>query len=371
MSGVWLASAAAACAYAALMGFFLYWWRRLPPVHPVSTGDVRFSVVVAFRNEAHRIAYLLEALKKLRYPTESYEVIFVDDHSTDGTAAVIEAQGRGIPYRVLSLPPGRMGKKAALTHGIRNARHPVIALTDADCGPGPQWLDMLAGCFSRSRPPVLVSGPIRLEAAHLPGKVLALEQWGLVGIGAASMTAGRLTMVNGGNMAFLRSAFEAVNGYAGIDHFAAGDDELLAHRLASQGPVCFAATPEATVSTLPPATFRQWWHQRLRWAAASAHYENGFAKAVSLATAALHILTAASVTAALLGHGWAPALTLLGGKALAEVPFLYAVTRKMGAAGLLKYYPPGAVYYLVYVPLITIRAIFGPKSYRWKGRKAR
>ncbi len=361
----------AGAGYAALMGYFRYWWRRIPPPPSAAAHPVRFSVVVACRNEAQRIPPLLEALAQLDYPARDFEVVFVDDHSSDATARLIRSHAGKFPLRLLALPSGQSGKKAAVTYGVAHARHPLIVLTDADCIPHPQWLRTLAAYFSTAPLPALVAGPIRLRAGGLTGKILALEQWGLVGVGAASMRAGHPTMVNGGNMAFPRAAFDAVGGYARIDHFAAGDDELLAHRLAGCGPTHFAACPETVVATPAPATPARWWQQRRRWAAATAHYNRAFARYLSMGTAVFHVFMLASFAAALPTGQWLPPVLLAAGKVIGEVPFLYAVMRRWGAASLLKYYPLGFIYYLIYVPLITFHAIFGPKSYRWKGRKVR
>ncbi|MDE0965343.1 MAG: glycosyltransferase, partial [Candidatus Latescibacteria bacterium] len=91
------------------------------------------SVVVAARNEAERIAGCLSVLLVQDYPHKQYEVIVVDDGSTDDTAGIIgEHLDSPVSVRLLQTE-GLGSKKAALSLGIAEAKGDVILSTDADC----------------------------------------------------------------------------------------------------------------------------------------------------------------------------------------------------------------------------------------------
>src|ERR1041384_5139232 len=92
------------------------------------------SVIVPVWNDAERLGHCLHALEKQTYPAESYEVIVVDNGSTDSVACLVAAYGRA---RLVS--EQRPGSYAARNTGLNLARGQVIAFTDADCLPAPDW----------------------------------------------------------------------------------------------------------------------------------------------------------------------------------------------------------------------------------------
>lgn len=97
------------------------------------------TIVVAVYNGASTIEACVSSLLALRFPREDYEIIVVDNGSTDGTRAVLARLGDEV--RILDEPT--RGASAARNRGIRQARGSVIAFTDADCTVEPGWLAAL------------------------------------------------------------------------------------------------------------------------------------------------------------------------------------------------------------------------------------
>src|ERR1700722_437712 len=102
----------------------------------------RGSVVIAVRNSAPSLEICLEALRKQTYPREAFEVIVVDNDSTDDIAGV----QRRFP-EVRWFRDGGAGWPAARNHGLRQARGEIFASTDGDCVPDPQWLERGVAAF--------------------------------------------------------------------------------------------------------------------------------------------------------------------------------------------------------------------------------
>src|SRR5215213_8473145 len=76
--------------YAGLFYYYLKGWHAADIVLQ-KTSDLKFiSVVVAARNEEHNISFLLDALTSQTYPAQFFEIIVVDDFSTDDTAAIVK-----------------------------------------------------------------------------------------------------------------------------------------------------------------------------------------------------------------------------------------------------------------------------------------
>ena len=143
------------CALAYLLGacWFVAGMRRsarsayaAQPAHAARVRSV--SVVVAARDEAAHIASCLRALLAQDYSRELYEIIVVDDGSTDGTGHIVrEFSGGSASVRLLRTE-GPGSKKAALSLGIARAQGEVILTTDADCEVAPGWIRGMVSHFA-------------------------------------------------------------------------------------------------------------------------------------------------------------------------------------------------------------------------------
>lgn len=122
---------------------------------------VRVSVVVPAYNAERTIDRAILAILDQDYPAERYELIVVDNTSTDRTPAIL---ARFAP-RARSLREGRRGASAARNSGIRAARYPFIAFTDADCIPDRSWLRELVAAATGPLAADFVGGRI---VAHAP-----------------------------------------------------------------------------------------------------------------------------------------------------------------------------------------------------------
>ena len=117
----------------------------------------RVSVVIPARDEAARIGPVFRALSG---NPDVHEVLVVDDHSTDVTAAVAAKHGaRVLPAP--SLPPGGVGKPWALQHGLEQATGDVVVTLDADVLPDPGLIRALAAALAGQPERTLLTGTVR------------------------------------------------------------------------------------------------------------------------------------------------------------------------------------------------------------------
>jgi GT2 family glycosyltransferase len=117
------------------------------------------SVVVPTHNRAARLERLLGALREQTAGPEEFEVIVVDDGSSDGTSEVIERALADGALRVRSVPrTDSGGPAAARNQGWQVASGELIAFVDDDCEPAPHWLDRLLAA-SREHPGKILAGP--------------------------------------------------------------------------------------------------------------------------------------------------------------------------------------------------------------------
>jgi cellulose synthase/poly-beta-1,6-N-acetylglucosamine synthase-like glycosyltransferase len=337
-------------------------WQALPPV----------TVVVPARNEAAHLATCLQALLAQDYPRDLLEVILVNDHSTDATRQIALVLAQKDPrLRVLDLPGTvqQAHKKAALTLGIEAARGEIILQTDADCHMGVHWVNRMVRHFAPDT--ALVAGPVRLQAGpHWLEELQALESIGLIAIGAGSLAAGHPNMCNGANLAYRRSAFQAVDGFAGIEEVASGDDELLLQKMArlpGQG-LRFAKCRDAIVTTAALPTWPALRAQRLRWVSKARAYLNRRVNVVQLISYLAFLGFPVLLGLAL----WDPTYWRLLGelillKVAADALLMYQAAKFFHTFPLLKRLP---LLELLYTPYVLWVGLAGNlvKQYSWKGR---
>jgi GT2 family glycosyltransferase len=215
----------------------------------------RVSVVVCSRDGASTLRECCQGLLALDYP--DYEVIVVDDGSTDATASIAADYG----FRVISTE--NRGLSSARNTGWRAASGEIVAYLDDDAAPDPDWLKYLAVAFREGGyagvggpniPPPGAS-PVAACVAHAPGNpnhVLLSDR--------------EAEHIPGCNCAFRRDSLEAVGGFD--PHFrVAGDDVDVCWRIRERGwKIGFS--PAAMV-----------WHRRRDSVAAYWHQQRGYGRA--------------------------------------------------------------------------------------------
>jgi hypothetical protein len=199
---------------------------------------------------------------------------------------------------------------------------------------------------------------------------MGLEFAGLVGVGAASIGRAAPTMCNGANLAYRRDAFAAVQGFAGNEHVASGDDEFLLHKLhaAFPGSIRFLKTPPAIVRTAGPPTLRALLAQRVRWASKWRHYQQNAPQRLALLVLGANVSLFAGLLLVFANPRlwpWTLAAWVL--KLLADAWFLTPVLNFFGRRRWLSYI---GLLQLAYAPYALLTGLLGLRGeYVWKGRK--
>ena len=268
-------------AYGAFTLLITYLWSKIRVAlpSPVVLND-KITVIVPVRNEEINIENLLRDLSRQNYPSELFEVLIMDDHSTDQTAHIVSRfiQNSDIHIRLITLhdDASKSPKKRAIEKGITESTGNLIITTDGDCRLGLNWLSAFASHYSATRSK-LISGPVTFTKENqVTDHLQSVEFASLIGSGAASMEAGYPSMCNGANLMYEKSAFFEVGGFEGVDHLASGDDEFLMHKIAAKFPgrVSFLKNKNAIVCTHAHDNWISFFNQRKRWASKWKHYQN-------------------------------------------------------------------------------------------------
>ena len=135
--------------------------------HRIETPEF-VSVVVPVWNDALRLKTCLGALANQDYPADRYEVIVVDNGSSDDPASVVA----GFPEMQLLREP-RPASDAARNAGLEAARGPILAFTDSDCIPCPDWIRCGVDALGRLARPGLIAGRIDVTVPDVTHASLA------------------------------------------------------------------------------------------------------------------------------------------------------------------------------------------------------
>lgn len=360
--------------YALLIFFYRNAWNRLNEYIVSLDNDNHFlSVIVPTRNEEKNISSLLSALSQQTYPDKFFEIIVVDDFSTDGTAEVV--RNLSIENLVLIQPgvlPELSSKKRSIEAGISVAKGEIIITTDADCVPTNHWLETINNCFVK-KDASFIAAPVKFSHDKSIFQIFqSLDFLTLQGITAASVSANFHTMCNGANLAYKKEAFQNVNGFEGIDKIASGDDMLLMYKIWKQNPtkVSYLKSRDAIVTTQPVPGWNEFFMQRRRWASKTLVYDDYRIVFVLAFVYLLNCLFVALIVASFFNSFcWWYVLGFWIIKTLIELPFVYSVAKFYNEQKLVKFLFLFQPLHIFYTVVVGITSQFG--KYEWKGRKTK
>jgi biofilm PGA synthesis N-glycosyltransferase PgaC len=349
-----------------------YWlaWKSIPGyVASPSSLQTKISVIIPARNEEKNIGQLLQALQEQTYPSILFEIIVVDDHSTDATASIVKQYPT---VKLLQLKEEHINsyKKKAIETGIAAASGELIVTTDADCIPSREWLKTIAS-FHEKNNSVFIAAPVVMDCNSSVLQVFqAMDFMVLQGITGAAVNKKKLSMCNGANLGYDRKTFYAVGGFKEIDNIASGDDMLLMHKIWKKHPdkVHYLKSKETIVSTQPMKTWKDFFNQRIRWASKARHYGD---KRIILVLLLVYLFNLSFLALAIAGFFCHQYWLYLAGlwlvKTIIEFPFVYSVSLFFGKQSLMKYFFLFQPLHIFYTIVSGLFGQFG--KYEWKGRR--
>ncbi len=369
-------------AYGILIIYYHRAWNATPVYDPKLPGQdfpaTKISIIIPVRNEENNLTRCIDSLSLQTYPKELYELILIDDHSTDRTWEIMT----GLAGNELKITPIRLPavtdaagqikayKKLAIETGIQMSGGDLIITTDADCHFDPEWLQTISR-FYTSTQAAFIAAPVKINATEsLLSVFQTLDFITLQGITGASVFKQIHSMCNGANLAYEKKIFYEVDGFRDIDHIPSGDDMFLMHKIYTKYPrrVFFLKNEHAIVSTQPETTWRGFINQRIRWASKADKYDD------KRITRVLVLVYAVNLSFLLLfiasfwnGRYLLVGLILLLLKTGIEYPFVSSVAGFFKQRKLMIYFPFFQPLHIVYTIVTGWLGKFG--SYRWKDRK--
>ena len=338
-----------------------------------SKPETFFSIVVPFRNEVQNLPELLESFRKLNYPIDLFELILVDDFSTDASVKMIyDWRMQNGSFQVTLLENIKISgspKKDAIARAIPIVKDNWVVTTDADCILTEKWLltldnyiqnndvSMVAGSVSYANCRSFLHHFQQLDLTSLQGAT----------IGSFGMELG--FMCNGANFAYKKSLFQQLGGFGGNNKIASGDDVFLLQKAVAKFPeeVHYLKSNTNIVHTKPLDSWRNLFHQRIRWASKTGSYQSVFGKDLAIIVFSENAFCLLAFTFCLFGKmGWLQFGILFAIKFLVDT-ILLSKTNRFLTGKRVRYLVLASLVYPFFSVAVALYAMVG--SYEWKGRR--
>lgn len=355
------------------------------------------SVLVPAFDEEITIRRTIAALLRLDYP--SFEIVVVNDGSTDGTADSVRSFMHSDRVRLVDKEENE-GKAMALNDGVPACAGEIILCLDSDVVPDPQLLRKMVPHFASPRVGAVTGNPRVVNRGSLLRDLQMLEFTSIISVQRrAQRIWGRVLTASGAAVAIRKEAMRAVGGFA--PSMATEDIDITWKLQSAFWDVRYE--PSAIVGMEVPPTLGELWKQRRRWARGLAQVLRAHARGLmhwkqrrmwpvfveacmSIAWAYTFVLISIYwVISAIVGHeplGASPIPNVWGmiiATACLTQLFTGALMDRRYDKGLLRYFPVAIFYPLIYWMLMSlITAIYTvdgllrkpPQVQRWKIRRA-
>ena len=233
----------------------------------------KISVLICAHNEEEYIEQCIKSYQSQEYP--NYEIIVVNDRSTDCTRNLLNQWGDGLKIvDIKTVDKGISPKKNALTKGFNIATGEFVFLTDADCVASSSYLlQNIVEHIKEDTELVLGFSPYRVKKGWL-NKLIQFDTY-FTAIQYLSFALKREAYMGvGRNLLIKRDAFFRVNGFNGFENVLAGDDDIIVQKIANRKNVEICLKQESFVVSEPEKKWLNWFNQKRRHLSVGVKYKN-------------------------------------------------------------------------------------------------
>jgi glycosyltransferase involved in cell wall biosynthesis len=319
--------------------------------HPV-------SVIICARDEDENLARNLPGVLLQSYPS-TFEVVAVNDNSLDDSKYILqELKKKFKSLNVVELTQEAVhisGKKYPLSIGIREAKHEVLLLTDADCVPASEnWIEKMQNGYDENIEIVIGYGAYHKKKGLL-NKLIRFETFHTALQYLSYALAGIPYMGVGRNLSYKKSLFFKKKGFSSINHIPSGDDDLFINKSATKKNTAVVIDPDAITRSIPKTTWGGWLRQKSR------HYTTAkFYKPKHKFLLGLYFITQfifyPFLAASLIFYDWRYVLAVFGIRFFLQSFILYRSMKKMGEKDLWPWFLLLDMwmffYYLIFAPAL-------------------
>ena len=324
------------------------------------------TVIICAKDEAEMLSLNLSSFLEQDYP--DYEVIVVDDQSIDSTKYVLKDFEKNYSnLKVISIEPhvnSRVGKKFALTLAIKTAKFDYLLLSDADCKPvSKNWITTMTKYFN-TKDIVLGISPYHKTKGIL-NKLIRYDDFTVM-LQYLSFALAKIPYMGvGRNLAYKKSLFFSVKGFASHIHIPSGDDDLFIKDVASNDNVAIQIHKEADVFTEPKTNFYDWIYQRKRHVSTSKYYKKIHKILLSMISLSQFLFWVLTVILIIFYPNYVIVISLFSFRIVLYYLIYYPIMRKLRQFDLF-YLFPLMEFFNLFVQLFFVLLSPRFKSNRWK-----
>ena len=346
--------------------FYLFYFVRLAfyKTKPLPPNTPSASVIICAKNEDHNIVDFLPLIFEQDYP--EFEVVMVNDCSFDNTGDILNEMAKKYPnLKIVTIMENENhshGKKVALMMGIKGATHEHLLLTDADCYPtSKDWLKIMMQQFTGETEIVIGYGAYEKQKGFV-NKIIRFDTF-IIALQFLSFTMAKRTyMGTGRNLAYKKSLFFKMKGFASHYHIESGDDDLFVNEAATKkNSRVEVSTGSHTVSRVK-STMKAWVRQKRRHVTTFKQYNFGSKFRLILLSFSQYLFYATFITLLILQFQPIIVLSVFVFRIIVQF-FVYAKSMKvLSEKDLLLYSPIIELLLLIIYPFITLSNLFIKKS---------
>lgn len=332
----------------------------------------KFSIIVPFRNEEKNLPKLLRSISKLNYPKDLFEIIMVDDFSTDASERVYikwRMENGLIETTLLeNLRLSNSPKKDAISRAIPILKHEWVVTTDADCVVNKNWLLTLDNFIQKNNAEMVVGAVVYKTKNNWFHQFQQLDLLSLQGTTIGSFGIRKPFMCNGANFAYTKKLFNEIGGFGGNNKMASGDDVFLLQKALKNhaDKVHYIKNTDTIVRTKPENDLYKLFMQRVRWASKTTGYSGYYSKSLAVVVLALNFGLVCGLWFVVCGLlSWQTLLIVFSIKYFVDYLLLLKSNQYL-RKGKFIFPLASSLVYPFFCSLVGIYSLFG--SFTWKGR---
>ncbi|VEP16711.1 Family 2 glycosyl transferase [Hyella patelloides LEGE 07179] len=221
----------------------------------MNSQDPNFSIIIPTYNRPERLANCLQAIAKIIYSSDRFEVIVVDDGSEsllDGVVAPLQNK-----IKIKLLRQENAGPAAARNRGAKEAQGEFLAFTDDDCQPLPNWLSQFAASLATA-PKAMIGGKTINALSDNPFSTASQELIDYL-YEYYNPAKGKKAFFASNNIAMPKSGFDSLGGFDVSFPLAAAEDRDFCDRWEASYPMVY--DPEAQINHYHHLNFKSFWRQ--------------------------------------------------------------------------------------------------------------
>lgn len=334
----------------------------------ISTDRPFISVIVCAKNEANNLEKFLPSILNQDYP--DFEVVLINDSSTDGTLRVMErfkTMHSNIKIvNVKNIEAFWGNKKYALTLGIKAATHNHLLFTDADCKPvSNQWIAEMSRCFSEDHRIVLGYGAYAKVKKSFLNKLIrfdtlmtAVQYFSYSRLGQPFMGVGR-------NLAYTKELFFEARGFMDHMHIKSGDDDLFVNQIATAENTVICLSKNSFTESPSKKSYSDWIIQKRRHITTAKHYKLRHKAMLTLFYLSQFLFLTLSIALISTLFYWEVVVGLIGLRYIVLFITLTLAAKKLEEKDLIPLFPILEIFLIVSQFSIFIKNLIS-KPNRWK-----